>query len=419
MKTSFLLAGLLLATPLTAQTDNVQELKAAELLRLSAEKAAAGHETAAAELAEKAMHMLRAEADKHRAQAELAQAKARAQEAQALAQLGYVGEVQEPKVKAEARGIMIVEGPNGREVIEFTPDMQGHGSADGPMGLFEIAIEEDCGDCDESCETECEEIVECESEGDWFTDVNEVARRHGGGAAEFMWAPESDFEHEGGAFLFESDGNYFFAQNPHEAPHQDDLHHQLASIQHELEALRHELAMLRAEMGGMSGRRSMRNPMGNTMMLQGHSGRFPGQMQMRAPRMQFRMAPGMHEMETIDLQGFGLQDLDLEDIRIQMKDLEGLHGFEGNHDLHIEHHESHENGAQVESKVKVIINGEVYEGNAAREKLAELGHTMPAMPEMPRVQLRTRVAPTPPVPPVPPAPSGEWRRSKGSDQEDL
>lgn len=424
MKTSFLLAALLLAAPLTAQTDNAQELKAAELLRLSAEKAAAGHETAAAELAEKAMHMLRAEADKHRAQAQAqaaqAQARAVAEQAQALAQLGYIGETQEPKVRAEARGIMIVEGPNGREVIEFTPDMEGHAGPDGPMGLFEIKVEEDCGDCEESCETvcetECEEIVECEEDGGiWFTEDGE------------------------NAFMFESDGNFFFTQDPHQAPHQDDLHHQLASIQMELEALRHELAMLRAEMGGMSGRRSMRGQMGNS--------RFPGQMPMRTPRMQFRVAPQMEmrDLQLHGLEGHDLQGLNLEDIRLHLQDLDipELHGvtwpermeghawtFEGgegheggSHDLHIERHHSSENGATVESRLKVIINGEVYEGEAARKKLDELGH-VPGIPEVgqlpgvPKVQMRVRSAP--PVPPTPPAtPRGEWRRSHGDDHEDL
>lgn len=442
MKTSFLcLAGLLLAAPLTAQTDHAQELKAAELLRLSAEKAAAGHETAAAELAEKAMHMLRAEADKHRAQAEAkrahAEALAMAEQAEALAQLGYISNSQEPKVKAEARGIMIVEGPNGREVIEFTPEMgdltaQLHSGSEGPMGLFEIAVEEDCGDCEESCETACEEScdaeVECENE--WTTDVNARIRMHGDDEIAYLFSPEGNMEfgdHEGGSFFFE-----------HGPQHQDDLHHQLASIQHELEALRHELAMLRAEMGGMSGR--------GGLLRQSNRGRFPGQMQMRTPRMQFRVAPRMQggngqvpHIEMRDME-FGqlheLHGLDLENLHMQLEGIEGLegiewpemeqvfewseqapheHGAHGQHDVHIERTESSENGAKVESRIKVIINGEVYEGDAARKKLEEMGH----VPGVPQMQLRTHVMPTPPVPLTPPAPRGEWRRSGSHDREDL
>lgn len=419
MKTSFLLAGLLLAAPLSAQTDNVQELKAAELLRLSAEKAAAGHETAAAELAEKAMHMLRAEADKHRAQAEAkrveAEARAVAEHAQALAQLGYLGETQEPKAKAkvETRGIMIVDGPNGREVIEFAPDAHGeHGG-----GLFEFEVEE-CQEPGQSdCETECEAIVECESENEWITDVNSRVER---------------FSMQG------DDDNVFFFE--HAPQHQDDLHHQLASIQHELEALRHELAMLRAEMGGHGGRGGMR--------MERDFRRFPGQMQMREmrlPRMQFRMAPGGHgehgmfediELHGLDLEGLHeLHSLDLGDlhehlgdvegrIRLQMKDMEGgewmvaPHGEHESRDIRIERHESSDNGAKVESRIKVIINGEVYEGDEARAKLEELGHEMPEMPEMPKMEMRMRAMPTPPTPPPAPQPN-RWRRSGGEDHEDL
>lgn len=342
MKTSFLcLAGLLLAAPLTAQTDNAQELKAAELLRLSAEKAAAGHETAAAELAEKAMHMLRQEAEMHRA---LAAEAAEQAYAQALAELGYLGDAQEPKVKTKTRGIMIVDGPDGREVIEFTPDS--HGENGHANGLFEVHVEE----CEDSCDEGC--VSECEEEDVWFS------------------AEEDDF---------------FFAQ----APHQDDLHHQLASIQHELEALRHELAMLRAEMGGHSG--------------------------MRAPRMQFRVAPGMqgmHELHSMDLE-FPELDHVFEWIEEAPHAEHGLHGGHGQHEEHevyIERHESSENGAKVETRLKVVIDGEVYEGEEARRMLEEKGL------EMPQMRMRMQALPTPPTPPTPPAPRGEWRRSSGEEE---
>ena len=199
--------------------------------------------------------------------------------------------------------------------------------------------------------------------------------------------------------------------------HQDDQEdkHDPHANQHELEALRHELAMLRAEMGGRGGR-----------YLQRDSGRFPGQMQlreMRLPRMQFRMAPGAHgehgmfpdmELHSLDLEGLHeLHGLDLGDLHERIGELHGDLGQE----IRIERHESSENGAKVESRIKVIINGEVYEGDEARAKLEELGHEMP---ELPKMEMRMRAMPTPPTPPTPPAPQpNRWRRSGGEDHEDL
>jgi len=96
--TPLTLTGLLLAVPLAAQQPSANEIKASELLQLSAEQAMAGHETEAAKLAEMAMELLASKASS------------------VEGEIRMVFEENDGHLKGN---VVIVDGPDGREVIGF------------------------------------------------------------------------------------------------------------------------------------------------------------------------------------------------------------------------------------------------------------------------------------------------------------
>ena len=132
---------------------------------------------------------------------------------------------------------------------------------------------------------------------------------------------------------------------------------------------------------------------------------------MMLPRMQMRMEGLPHDFN--------------EQIREEIILNLGLEGMEGDHDVRFEFHGDGDGeedfdfempeGVETHSQIKVIINGEVFEGDEARAKLKELqgGEGAQGRIRMGRALPHT---PTPPEPPKAPT-RGNWRRSE--NHEDL
>jgi hypothetical protein len=174
--------------------------------------------------------------------------------------------------------------------------------------------EEDCEECEDS--EDCDTIIDCDDDFDIDFEF-ECEETPGGDVGMWMIAP-----HE--------------IAGP-------DLHRELQALNMELQALRLELQSLRSSLAGMHGMQGMMMP----------------QMRMRMPmppmpQLHGMMMPGLHDIRQqldMDWDDMDWEGMDLNDIR-----------FDGQ--------------PQIHSELKVIINGEVFEGDAAREKLQEMGMEM-------------------------------------------
>ena len=213
-----------------------------------------------------------------------------------------------------------------------------------------------------------------------------------------------------------------------------DIHQQLQAVQLELQALRLELQALRMQMGAMRGGmgHGMGGGMGHTMAPMPMMGTAMPRIQMRnmrSPRgnMMFGGPESMILREIKEGDGhtfefFGGEHGEHgEHGQFEWKSEHGDHGGEWNTDIEFDHEdfdfdfdfdELHAIGgdSKVHSEMRLIINGEVFEGEEAQKKLEELKlHDTIKMPAM-----RLRAAPAPPAPPTPAAPS---RRRPHSHEE--
>jgi len=407
-RTLLTLTGLLLAAPLAAQQPSANEMKASELLQLSAQKAMAGHETEAAKLAEMAMELLAAKGTPEEGE------------------IHMVFEENDGHLKGN---VVIVDGPDGRKVIEYIE------SEDVVMGIPEASI----GFAWSEQEPEGREIIV------------EVDGLHELGYGGNVWHEKG---HQGGEWHTDPGGSMIWMQDGgdhHFSPMDGgDLHQQLRDIQHELESLRHELHALRSEMGGgrrggMQGqRRSMRFNGGGNWFPEGNhdlrgGGRIiyqkdfsPGQMQ-RTERHRMEGMPQNMRLRGLVQEGLGgimeLQGIsgtvNIERLH-EMGGMGGMGQLQGLHELHLSGDQGSDfdfdfdvpEGAEMHKEVVVIVNGEKFTGDAAMKKLEELN-----IQDMGEGQIRVRVEgqngafPTPPKPPK--APQQHRRRSNGHDHEDA
>ncbi|MHC4823224.1 MAG: hypothetical protein ACYTEP_04310 [Planctomycetota bacterium] len=419
------LLGLFLAAPLAAQHDHERqsvEQHAAELLRMSAEKAAAGHESAAAELALKAAAMLKEQAEVHRAHAlDAVREASREQEAveRQLVELERTlneQAVEQEHANQELHEIIIVKDHDGNVIKLNGEDLE----------LGEHLIELEHLD---------KQLIELKSLGKLGKELGEmefqvmVSPDGPDGLFEVIQGQGPHGEHE--IHTWESDGHHYTPMDG------GDLHQELRAIHKELKQLRHELKQLRSSMHGgkehgMRGgdwkgslhetwpharyqdggeRHGMFFPEGNMFFPEG------GMRIMRAPRGRMEFAVPHAEMRVQGLP-HDFNEQIREEVMKNIGMAEGMHdtifglvengqGFGGeDFDFDFEIPE----GVETHSHIKVIINGEVFEGDEARMKLEEMkggeGHG----------RMKMRMMPAPPEPPKAPT-RGDWRRSEG--HEDL
>ena len=395
MKLSLLCSiGLLMAAPLTAQSEVDSVKIALELLQQSQTQAAAGHLDVAAELAAAAQALLSAQKNGVvvDVRPHLIQGDAR------LHVLGD-GQLHEATEGKELREVIKLENlPDGAHIIIDGEGNVSFGEEGGPLhviegdGLHEIfelrmTNEDGCGDenCEgcEECDITCE--VECESEE----------------SGDFEWSEIEKIETELGALENMRGQFHVMRSNDSRGPHaiQDsgDVQMQLRAVHLELQALRLELQALRMQMGAMRG--GMGHSIAPMPMMGGRNAR-PGQPGMPGMQMLGDFFGGK-DGHTMKFGDGGEMDFDF--------DVEGmLQGL----------HEGPASGGDVHTEFKVIHNGKTYEGEEARKLMEELG--MQGMGGKMRIRMGGSNAPHPPHPPVPAVPAVPGGRSHEiHDHEEL
>lgn len=506
MKISLLCSiALLMAAPLTAQSEHDPVKSAMNLLEKSQVEAAAGNLEAAAELAAKAQALL--QESKALKETESLEKELRLIEERVQLELvhGELVELEaaidgmtqtivirnaEPQVQITADGLVMIEDADGSgRLVELAPIVDFALPAPGCEDC-----DDDCENCEVECEVECEiafaeceEITECEE----ISECEEIVCEEGSEYQErvaLQWAVDSpnegavqwvvDPQQEGAliALGYTGEGSDFTTRNhwykDSSAPHAQqggDLHMELQALHMELQALRMELQALRMSMGMVHGNmgqmggmghmgqsnfgHGQMGQMGGMMMAPMHNMQMPQMRDARLPQMRVRsmslpqgqahgmLAPKIERYQFLAPQGklellndfehqfvydgqqIGVDELGqlgyIGDMGADMDfefDIQGLH--EGSYELHESHGEAHghdtdahgewfmegKQAPQVHTEMKVIINGETFEGEAAKKKLEELG-----LGDMEK-QVRVRVTeggkhPLPPVPPTPPVPA--------------
>lgn len=366
MKISLLCSiGLLLAAPLTAQADKANVQEAMELLQKSQICAEKGQHEMAAELANMASALL----------------------SESSSGSPYVIDVEEcedvvPMTEITPNGMIYLREPGQERIIEMVVTGEGCDSDNqepGECGEYQIECEVECEEeyeCEEpyECEEEyeCEESYDCEDEYEFYCDDEDYD-------VDFAWTEHGPWDQ--GLGLHEE---------------LRALHMELAALRQEVQALRMSIGMAHGGMGmpGMGGMHGM----GGMYNMGGMHGQYKKHGKPGMEMYSMTMPHGQFQMPQIRLraqrmpQGHGehgnIEYLKGEMPRLRMRLQDARHNqmtpdlmweenvwdqLEGMElDLELDSLlEGHGDG--VQRHMKVIINGEVFEGEEAERMLEEMG----------------------------------------------